>query len=216
MRELARGLVYAGLLQLLLMAPSAAPAAAQIPLAVEVRGGGVYSTPFARGRAVVPAELEAVARDLEVGARLAPMVELALAARPAGSLVLEFRLGASLADVAGEGGGASWPAGRMTAVHLLGGLRVPLSRLPGVDLRAGAGKVLYLGSEVNLLQGSERTGVLLSGGFGVRLPGPFPATGVAEAQWHEFDPAPLAEAGARAGAVTRVLAYLAVPVRGAP
>lgn len=208
----ARGPVYAGLLHLMLMAPSAVPAAAQTPLAVEVRGGGVYSTPFARGIAVVPAQLEAVARDLEVGPRPAPVAELVVAARPGPSLVLEFRSGVSIADVAGEGGGGSWPAGRMTAVHILGGVRFPLSPLPGADVRAGAGKVLYLSSDVNLLEGSGRTGVLLSAGFGYRLPGPFPATGVAETQWHEFDPAPLAEAGA----VTRFLAYLAVPVWGTP
>lgn len=205
-----------GLLQLALLAPSAAPIAAQIPLAVELRAGGVYSTPFARGTAVVPAELEAVAHDLEVGPRPAPVVELALAARPGPSFVLEFRSGASIANLSGRGGGNSWPAGRMTAVHILGGARFPLSGLWGVDLRAGAGKVLYLGSDVNLLEGSERTGVLLSGGFGYRLPGPFPATGAAEAQWHEFDPSALAEAGAAAGAVVRFLAYLAVPVWGAP
>ena len=215
MTDLARGPVYAGLLHLLLMAPPA-PAVAQIPLAVEVRGGGVYSTPFARGTAVVPAELEAIARDLEVGPRPAPVVELALVGRPRPSLLLEFRSAVSIADVAGEGGGNSWPAGRMTAVHILGGVRLPLPQLPGVDVRAGAGKVLYLSSDVNLLEGCEMTGMLLSGGFGVRLPGPFPAFGVAEAQWHEFDPALPAEAGAAAGAVTRFLAYLAVPVRGAP
>ncbi len=215
MNALARGPVQAGLLHLVLMAPPA-QAAAQIPLAVEVRGGGVYSTPFARGRAVVPAELEAVARDLEVGPRPAPVVELALVGRPRPSLVLEIRSAVSIADVAGEGGGNAWPAGRMTAVHIVGGLRFPLSPLPGVDLRAGAGKVLYLSNDVNLLEGSGQTGVLLSGGFGVRLPGPFPAFGVAEAQWHEFDAAPLAEAGAAAGAVTRFLAYLAVPAWGTP
>lgn len=206
----------AGLLHLVLMAPSAVAGVAQVPLSVEVRGGGVYSTPFARGTAVVPAELEAVARDLEVGPRPAPVGELVLAARPRPSLVLEFRSGVSIADVAGEGGGNSWPAGRMTAVHILGGIRFPLSPLPGLDVRAGAGRVLYLSSDVNLLEGSGRTGVLLSGAFGYRLPGPLPATGVAEAQWHEFDPAPLAEAGAAAGAVTRFLAYLAVPVWGTP
>ena len=216
MQGLARGLVYAGLLHLLTMAPTVAPAVAQIPLSVEVRGGGVYSTPFARGIAVVPAELESVARDLEVGPRPAPVAELALAARPGPALVLEFRSGVSIADVTGAGGGNSWPAGRMTAVHILGGVRVPLSPLPGADVRAGAGKVLYLSSDVNLLEGSGRTGVLLSGGFGYRLPGPLAAVGVAEAQWHEFDPAPLAEAGAAAGAVTRFLAYLAVPVWGTP
>ena len=215
-QDLARGPVYGGLLHLVLMALSAAAATAQIPLTVEVRGGGVYSTPFARGIAVVPAELEAVARDLVVGPRPAPVAELVLAARLDSSLVLEFRSGASIADVAGEGGGNSWPAGRMTAVHILGGLRFPLSPLPGVDVRAGVGKVLYLSSEVNLLEGSGRTGVLLSGGFGYRLPGPFPAIGVAEAQWHEFDPAPLAAAGAAAGAVTRFLAWLAVPAWGTP
>lgn len=213
-QDLARGPVYGGLLRLVLMALSAAPAAAQIPLAVEVRAGGVYSTPFARGIALVPAELEAVARDLVVGPRPAPAAELAMAARLDPSLVLEFRAGASIADVAGEGGGNSWPAGRMTAVHILGGVRFPLSPLPGVDVRAGAGKVLYLSSEVNLLEGSGQTGVLLSGGVGYRLPGPFPAIGVAEAQWHELDPAPLVEAGAAAGAVTRFLAWLAVPVWG--
>lgn len=215
-QDLLRGPVCAGLLHLVLTAPSAASAAAQIPLAVEVRGGGVYSTPFVRGTAVVPAELEAVARDLEVGPRPAPVAELVLAARPGSSLVLEFRSGASVADVAGEGGGESWPAGRMTAVHILAGVRFPLSTPPGADVRAGAGKVLYLSGDVNLLDGSGRTGVLLSGGFGYRLPGPLPATGVAEAQWHEFDPAPLAEAGAAAGAVTRFLVYLAVPVWGTP
>ena len=212
-KDLAGGAVYAGLLHLLLTAPPA-PAVAQIPLAVEVRAGGVYSTPFARGTTVVPAELEAVARDLEVGPRPAPVVELALVGRPRPSLVLEFRSGVSLADVAGEGGGHSWPAGRMTAVHIVGGVRLPLPQLPGVDVRAAAGKVLYLSGDVNLLEGSERTGLLLSGGFGVRLPGPIPATGVAEAQWHEFDPALPAEAGAAAGAVTRFLAWLAVPVWG--
>ena len=200
----------------MLMALSAAPAAAQMPLTVEVRGGGAYSTPFARGIAVVPAELEAVARDLEVGPRPAPVAELALAARPGPALVLEFRSGVTIADVAGEGGGNSWPAGRMTAVHILGGVRVPLSPLAGADVRVGAGKVLYLSSDVNLLEGDGRTGVLLSGGFGYRLPGPFLAVGVAEAQWHEFDPAPLDEAGAATGAVTRFLAYLAVPVWGTP
>ena len=201
----------------MLMALSAAPAAAQMPLTVEVRGGGVYSTPFARGIAVVPAELEAVARDLEVGPRPAPVAELTLAARPGPSLVLEFRSGRERRRRdRRRAGGNSWPAGRMTAVHILGGVRVPLSPLPGVDVRAGAGKVLYLSSDVNLLQGSGRTGVLLSGGFGYRLPGPFAAVGVAEAQWHEFDPAPLDEAGAAAGAVTRLLAYLAVPVWGTP
>ncbi|MYC51863.1 MAG: hypothetical protein F4X47_06050 [Gammaproteobacteria bacterium] len=205
-----------GLLQLMLMALSAAPAAGQMPLTVEVRGGGVYSTPFARGIAVVPAELEAVARDLEVGPRPAPVAELVLAARPGPALVLELRAGASIADVTGAGGGNSWPAGRMTAVHIVGGVRYPLSPLPGADVRVGAGKVLYLSSDVNLLEGSGRTGVLLSGGFGYRLPGPFAAVGVAEAQWHEFAPAPLAEAGAAAGAVTRFLAYLAVPVWGTP
>ena len=215
-RDLARGPVYGGLLHLVLLALSAAPAAAQIPLTVEVRAGGVYSTPFARGVAVVPAELEAVARDLEVGPRPAPVVELALAAPLDPSLALEFRSGASVADVAGEGGGNSWPAGRMTAVHILGGVRFPLSPLPGVDVRAGAGKVLYLSSEVNLLEGSGQTGVLLSGGFGVRLPGPIPASGVAEAQWHEFDPAPLAAAGPAAGAVTRFVAWLAVPAWRTP
>ena len=216
MRGPARGLVHAGLLQLMLMALSVAPTAAQVPLTVEVRGGGVYSTPFARGIAVVPAELEAVARDLEVGPRPAPVAELVLAARLGPSFALELRSGASVADVTGEGGGHSWPAGRMTAVHILGGVRFPLSPLPGVDMRAGAGKVLYLSSDVNLLQGSGRTGALLSGGFGYRLPGPFAAVGVAEAQWHEFDPAPLDEAGAAAGTVTRLLAYLAVPVWGTP
>ncbi len=215
-QDLARGPVYGGLLHLVLLALSATPAAAQLPLTVEVRAGGVYSTPFARGVAVVPAELEAVARDLVVGPRPAPVAELVLAATLDPSLVLEFRSGASIADVAGEGGGNSWPAGRMTAVHILGGVRFPLSALRGVDVRAGAGKVLYLSSEVNLLEGSGQTGVLLSGGFGYRLPGPFPAIGVAEAQWHEFDPAPLAEAGAAAGAVTRFLAWLAVPAWGTP
>ena len=82
MRDPARGLVHAGIVHLMLMALSAVPAAAQMPLTVEVRGGGVYSTPFARGIAVVPAELEAVARDLEVGPRPAPVAELVLAARP--------------------------------------------------------------------------------------------------------------------------------------
>ncbi len=216
MRDPARGLVHTGIVHLMLIALSAAPVAAQMPLTVEVRGGGVYSTPFARGIAVVPAELEAVARDLEVGPRPAPVAELVLAARPGPALVLELRAGASIADVTGAGGGNSWPAGRMTAVHILGGVRSPLSPLPGADVRAGAGKVLYLSSDVNLLEGSGRTGVLLSGGFGYRLPGPFAAVGVAEAQWHEFDPAPLAEAGAAAGAVTRFLAYLAVPVWGTP
>ena len=213
-RDLTRVKACAGLLLLLLMVPSAAAAVTQIPFSAEVRAGGVYSTPFARGIAVVPAELEAVARDLEVGPRPAPVVELALTARPGPSLALEFRSGVSLADVAGKGGAHSWPAGRLTAIHVVGGVRVPLARLSGVDVRVGAGKALYRSGDVNLLQGSERTGVLLSGGFGVRLPGPFPATGVAEAQWHEFDPAPLAEAGASAGAVTRFLAYLAVPVWG--
>lgn len=189
---------------------------AQIPLSVEVRGGGVYSTPFARGTAVVPAELEAVARDLEVGPRPAPVAELVLAARPGPSLALELRSGVSVADVSGAGGANSWPAGRMTAIHIVGGVRLPLSPLPEVDVRVGAGRVLYLSSDVNLLEGSEQTGVLLSGGFGYRLPGPLPAVGVAEAQWHEFDPAPLAEAGAAAGAVTRFLAYMAVPVWGTP
>ena len=212
--HLARGSVGAGLLHLVLMAPSAEPAVAQIPLSVEVRAGGVYSTPFARGTAVVPAELEAVARDLEVGPRPAPVAELVLAAQPGASLMLELRSGVSIADVAGEGGDNSWPAGRMTAIHIVGGVRFPLSPLPGMDVRAGAGKVLYLSSDVNLLEGSQQTGVLLSGGFGYRLPGPFRAVGVAEAQWHEFDPAPLAEAGAAAGAVTRFLAYLALPVWG--
>ena len=80
----------------------------------------------------------------------------------------------------------------------------------------GRGKALYLSSDVNVLAGSGRTGVLLSGGFGYRLPGRFRVTGVAEAQWHEFDPAPLADAGAAAGAVTRFLAYLAVPAWGTP
>ena len=215
-QDLGRGPVYGGLLPLVLLALSASAAAAQIPLTVEVRAGGVYSTPFARGVAVVPAELEAVARDLVVGPRPAPVAELVLAAPLDPSLVLEFRSGASIADVAGEGGGNSWPAGRMTAVHILGGVRLPLSPLPGVDVRAGAGKVLYLSSEVNLLEGNGQTGVLLSGGFGYRLPGPIPASGVAEAQWHEFDPAPLAEAGAAAGAVTRFLAWLAVPAWGMP
>ena len=215
-QDLARGPVYGGLLHLVLMALSAAPAAAQIPLTVEVRAGGVYSTPFARGIAVVPAELESVARDLVVGPRPAPVAELVLAAPLDPSLVLEFRSGASIADVAGEGGGNSWPAGRMIAVHILGGVRFPLSPLPGVDVRAGAGKVLYLSNQVNLLEGSGQTGVLLSGGFGYRLPGPLPAIGVAEAQWHEFDPAPLAAAGAAAGAVTRFLAWLAVPAWGTP
>lgn len=214
-KDLARGPVYAGLLHLVLMAPPA-PAVAQIPLAVEVRAGGVYSTPFARGTTVVPAEFEAVARDLEVGPRPAPVVELALVGRPRRSLLLEFRSGVSLADIAGEGGGHSWPAGRMTAVHILGGVRLPLPQLPGADVRASAGKVLYLSGDVNVLDGSEGTGLLLSGGFGVRLPGPVPAFGVAEAQWHEFDPALPAEAGAAAGAVTRFLACLAVPVWGTP
>lgn len=215
-RGLARGRVHGRLLHLVLMALTAAPAAAQAPITVEVRGGGVYSTPFARGIAVVPAELEAVARDLVVGPRPAPVAELVLAAGLGPSFALEFRSGASVADVTGEGGGHSWPAGRMTAVHILGGVRFPLSPLPGVDMRAGAGKVLYLSDEVNLLQGSERTGALLSGGFGYRLPGPFPVIGVVEAQWHEFDPAPLDEAGGAAGTVTRFLACLAVPVWGAP
>lgn len=211
-RNRPRAPVYAGLLHLVLMAVPATPAVAQMPLALEVRGGGVYSTPFARGTAVVPAELEAVARDLEVGPRPAPVAGLALAARPGRVLVLELRSGVSIADVAGAGGGSSWPAGRMAAVHILGGVRFPLSPLPGADVRVGAGKVLYLSSDVNLLEGSGRTGVLLSGGFGYRLPGPFAAVAVAEAQWHEFDPAPLAGAGAAAGAVARFLAYLAVPV----
>jgi hypothetical protein len=214
-KDLVRGPVHAGLLHLVLMAP-APPAAAQVPLAVEVRGGGVYSTPFARGTTLVPAELEAVARDLEVGPRPAPVVELALVGRPRPSLLFEFRSAVSIADVAGQGGGDSWPAGRMTAVHILGGVRLPLARVPGVDVRAGAGKALYLSSDVNLLEGSELTGLLLSGGLGVRLPGPIPAFGVAEAQWHEFDPALPVEAGAAGGAVTRFLAYLAVPVWETP
>ncbi len=215
-QDLARGPVYGGLRHLVLLALSAAPAGAQIPLTVEVRAGGVYSTPFARGVAVVPAELEAVARDLVVGPRPAPVAELVLAAPLDPSLVLELRSGASIADVAGEGGGNSWPAGRMTAVHILGGVRFPLPQLPGVDARAGAGKALYRSSDVNLLEGGERTGVLLSGGFGYRLPGPIPVYGVAEAQWHEFDPAPLGEVGPAAGAVTRFLAWLAVPLWGTP
>lgn len=216
MKGLPRGPWHAGLLHLALLAQSAAPAAAQIPLAIEVRAGAVYSTPFARGTAVVPAELEAVARDLEVGPRIAPVVELALAARPSPSLALEVRSGVSIADVAGEGGGSSWSAGRMTAVHILAGVRVPMSQLPGVDLRAGAGTVLYLSSDVNLLEESEDPGVLFSAGFGYRLPGPLRSVGVAEAQWHEFDPAPLADAGAGAGGVTRLLVHLSVPVRGTP
>lgn len=206
----------AGFLHLALALPSAASAAAQVPIAVEVRGGGVYSTPFARGTAVVPAELEAVARDLEVGPRPAPVAELVLAARPRPSLVLELRSGVSVADVAGEGEGDSWPAGRMAALHVLCGVRLPLSPLPGADVRAGAGTVLYLSRDVNLLEGGGGAGVLLSGGFGYRLPGPIPAIGVAEAQWHEFHPSPLAEAGGAAGAVTRFLVFLAVPVWGIP
>ncbi len=195
---------------------SAASAAAQAPMAVEVRAGGVYSTPFARGTAVVPAELEAVARDLRVGPRPAPVAELALLVRPGASLVVELRSGVSVADVLGEGGGTSWPGGRVAALHLLGGVRVPLSPLPRVDARVGAGKVLYRGGDVNVLDGAERTGVLLSGGIGYRLPGPLPATGVVEAQWHEFEPAPLADVGAAPGAVTRVLVQLGVPVLGRP
>ena len=193
-----------------------APVAAQTPLTVEVRAGAAYSTPFARGRTLVPAELEAVARDLEVGPRPGPVVELALAGRPgpARSPVLELRSGASVAGVAGRGGGVSWEAGRVTAIHLVGGVRFRLPRLPELDFRTGAGKVFYLGRGVNLLDGRERTGVLLSAGFGYRLPGPLPWTGLAEVQRHEFAPDALAAAGAGGGAVTRVVAQVAVAVWG--
>lgn len=204
---------------LLALAPFAvmpAPGAAQVPIALEVRGGAVYSTPFARGTAVVPAELEAVARDLEVGPRIAPVGELALAVRPGSTLVFELRAGTSVARVVGEGGGDSWEAGGMAALHILGGVRTPLPPLPALDVRLGAGKVLYLSGDVNLLEGSEHTGALLSAGLGYRLPGPLSSSAVAEVHWHEFDPDPLAEAGAGAGAVTRFLVHLAVPVRGNP
>ena len=203
-----------GLLALALLAVAPAPAAAQAAIVVEVRAGAVYSTPFARGTAVVPAELEAVARDLEVGPRLAPFAELALAVRSSPALVLEMRTGAGAARVVGKGGGDAWAAGRMAAVHILGGVRLPLPQLRALDIRAGAGKVLYLSDDVNLLEENEYTGVLLSAGFGYRLPGPLPWIGVAEVHWHEFDPDPLAGAGA--GAVTRLLVHLAVPVRGNP
>ncbi len=205
---------YSGLLAVALLAVTPGAGAAQMPIVVELRGGAAYSTPFARGTTLVPAELEAVARDLEVGPRLGPAAELALSGGPNPAAVLELRAGASVAGVAGKGGGASWEAGRVTALHFLGGVRLPLPRLPGLDVRAGAGKVLYLSRDVNLLEGREHTGVLLSGGVGYRLPGPFPWMGLAEVQWHEFDSVPLADAGAGAGAVTRVLVHVAVRVWG--
>lgn len=189
-------------------------AVAQMPLVVELRGGAAYSTPFARGTTLVPAELEAVGRDLEVGPRPGPVVEVALSGGPSPAVVLELRSGVGLAGVEGRGGGISWGAGRVTAIHVLGGVRFPVAQLPGLDIRAGAGKLLYSSRDVNLLEESENTGVLLSAGLGYRLPGPFPWMGLAEVQRHEFDPAPLADAGAGAGAVTRVLVHLAVAVWG--
>lgn len=185
-----------------------------MPLAVEVRAGATYSTPFARGRTLVPAELEAVARDLEIGPRVGPVAELALSGQPGPSMTVELRAGASRVRVVGQGGGVSWEAGRATALHFLGGVRFPFTQVPGMDLRAAAGKVLYLGSEVNLLEGRERTGVLLSAGLGYRLPGPVHWTGFAEVQRHPFDPAPLSDAGAGAGTVTRVQVHLSVAVWG--
>lgn len=203
-----------GLLAAALLAAVPAPGAAQLPLTVELRAGAVYSTPFARGRTLVPAELEAVARDLEVGPRPGPVVELALSGRPGPTVALELRSGASVAGVAGRGGGFSWDAGRVTALHLVGGVRFRPPRLPELDLRFGAGKVFYLSRGVNLLDEREHTGVLLSAGFGYRLPGPLPWTGLAEVQRHEFDPVPLAGTGAGSGAVTRVVAQVAVAVWG--
>lgn len=214
MKGLPRASLHAGLLHIALLAPSVSPGAAQVPFAVEVRAGAVYSTPFARGTALVPAELQAVARDLEVGPRLAPVAEVVLAGRPGSSLVVELRSGASVAAVVGKGGADSWSVGRMAAVHILGGVRFPLPQAPAVDFRTGAGKVFYLSRGVNLLEERERTGVLLSAGLGYRIPGPLSPVAVAEAQWHEFDPVPLAEAGAGAGTVTRFLVHLAVPVGG--
>ena len=205
---------YSGRLAIALVAVMPVAAAAQTPLAVEVRGGAAYSTPFARGTTLVPAALEAVGRDLEVGPRPGPVVEVALSAAPSPAVVLELRSGAGLAGVEGKGGGISWEAGRVTAIHVLGGVRFPVSQLPGLDVRAGAGKLLYFSRDVNLLEERENTGVLLSAGLGYRLPGPFPWMGLAEVQWHEFDPAPLADAGAGAGAVTRILVHLAVGVWG--
>ena len=195
-----------------LLAPFASPCAAQVPLAVEVRGGAVYSTPFARATVLVPAELQAVALDVEVGPRPAPVAEVAFAARPVPSLVLELRSGASVAGVAGKGGAESWSAGRVATVHVLGGVRFPLPRVPGADFRTGVGKLFYLSGDVNLLEEREHTGVLLSAGLGYGLPVPLAPVAVAEVQWHEFDPAPLAETGVGAGTVTRVLVHLAVAV----
>ncbi len=192
---------------------AAAPGAAQASVAVEVRAGVAYSTPFVRGVALVPAEFEATVRDLEMGPALAPFAELALAVRPEPPLAFEVRAGTSVVRVMGRSGGYVWSAGRATVVHVLGGVRVPLP-FRELDVRVGAGKTLYLSGDVNLLEGSERTGVLLAAGVGYRLPGPLPWIGMVEGHRHEFDPDPLAEAGVGAGAVTRFLVHLAVPVRG--
>ena len=214
MEGLPRAFACRGFLAAVLLAHAFEPAMAQMPLAVELRGGATYSTPFARGTAFVPAEFEAVARDLEVGPGLGPVAELALSGGPGSSVILELRAGASMARVTGQGGGVSWEAGRVTALHVLGGVRFPFPQMPGLDVRAGAGKLLYLSGDVNLLEGRENAGVLLSAGLGYRLPGPIPWIGVAEVQRHGFDPAPLAGAGAGAGAVMRVLLHLAIPVWG--
>ena len=65
-------------------------------------------------------------------------------------------------------------------------------------------------------RGADGPACCCPAGSGTASPVRFPAVGVAEAQWHEFDPAPLDEAGTAAGTVTRFLAYLAVPVWGTP
>ena len=205
---------HAGLLALVLPAVAPAPTRAQMALAVELRAGAAYSTPFARSTTLVPAELEAVARDLEVGPRLGPSAELALSGGPSTSVVLELRAGASTARVAGHAAGNSWEAGRATTLHLLGGARFPLSQVQGLDLRAGVGKAIYLSGDVNLLDGPANTGLLLSAGVGYRLPGPLRSTALAEIQRHPFQPAALADAGAGEGAVTRLLVHLAISVWG--
>ena len=207
-------LVRGGALAVLVAAAPPSAHAQEALLALEVRAGAVYSTPFAEGVAVVPGEVAAAIEPVQVGPRLAPFAELALVRRMSPSLSGEVRGGASFGTVQGVGAASTWDAGTVAVVHAVVGLRMDAA--PGVDLRAGLGKALYLGDGVQVLQGGENTGILLSGGVVYDPPLPVPATAALEVQRHGFGSTPLRAAGAADGSMVRVLLSIGVSAWGRP
>lgn len=187
---------------------------AQVPaIRLEARAGVALSSPLAEADVVHDGRLLLGGATLQPGAL--PYLGASVLHPVAEDLALELSAAFARGGLSGEGPEGSWDAGELSVMHGVLAVRYR-PRVRWLYGRAGAGLIVYRGSELAILREGSDTGILLAGALGVRPPLGFPVRLELEVQGHSFGSVAFRREGGVDGNVVRLLIGIVAGRGGGP